>query len=463
MNYFVQFLAVLTPEEIKKIQNIHLKGKQKETLDLLILYRKKGFPKDAILEKLGISENHFFKISSVLLNKSYAHFFGENKTKLLKFLSSRDIYQNLKHEVIQLGKEPNLSYQMLMLIYDVLQRGSYKNHEPELINHFAQRLLDAKPKLLPKLQNEIEYFVKLRRLRSLLFELAAKQDKEQAQMAYLELLHYQKILSIEKHPLACFHLNHALFIYHYSFANQGFIDTNFLQNAIKAYDFAKDYLELEELIITSLKLCENMYYNSEFNKAFESYHHYYKEYFEYFQNDFYHLTKYFQLSLITSEYHTAFNLLETHFKLYLDLLHPSRGTMAALNYTKYYILNHDLSKAQSYLAKAMLLNDKNFYLPYEYEIRLLETTITFLSELSQDFYPTYKKNYKYFKNKGLAPQESGYFDYINYLLMLTKKEGRKKDKTVLVLIEERFRHSAYAVYGKLLSLCLDKVKPTSSS
>lgn len=456
MKYFVQFLAVLTDAEIQEIQNLQLRGKQKETLALLIIYRKNGFPKDAILEKLGISENHFFKISSILLDKCYTHFFGDDKTKLLKFLSSRDLFQNLKHEVLQLEKNPDLSYQLLMLIYDLLQRGSYKNHDPVLINHFAQRLLTEKPKLPQSLQNEIEYFIKLRRLRSLLFELAAKQEMEQARKVYLELLDYQKVLSIEQHPLACFHLNHALFIYLYSFENPGFIDTAYLQNAMKAFDFAKDYLDNEELIITSLKLCENFYYNSEFKQAFDGYQSYYKEYHSYFKNDFYHLTKYFQLSLITSKYKTAFCLLESHFKLYLDILHPSRGTMAALNYSKYYILNNDFFKAQSFLSKAMLLNDKNFYLPYEYEIRLLETTIAFMSESSQDFYQTYKKNYKYFKNKGLDPKQSGYFDYINYLSILSKKYKYKKDKETLLLIKKRFNNSSYAVYGKILSLCHNK-------
>lgn len=458
MNYLIQFLTVLKENEIEKLKQIQLIGKEKKLLEILIEYKNKNLPKEIILEKLQLSENHFYKACSVLLDKCYQFMFENNVFKILKFLSKRDLYQNLKHEIFQQEKNYSNDLAFNLLAFELLQRGSYKNHEENIIQYFANQILNI-VKSNEKEYEKFNYYVEVRRIRSKMFELAALQNSLEAEKYKNRLLELSNQMDKSQHSLAFFHLYHGLYNYHIFFDKQLENSHNLLINALEACKNEKELLDLEDLSITKLKIAENLYYHSNFLESYHLYEEIQEEYPEIFYEDFYHLTKYVQLLLILEKWEKAEEILKNHFLNYLKVLHPTRGTMAAINYTKLFLLQKDFKEANYALQKARFLNDKNFYLPYEFEIRLLESTLYFFTEDTNFFLTTLKKQYKYLKSKGLKLWESNYVNYLRFLeevYKYKKKNQKFKWKEKFQSIYNTFQESSYKVYGKLLTLCLQK-------
>lgn len=455
MNYLFQFLSVLNHEEILKLKNIDLVGKEKKLLEVLIEYKNKNLPKDVILEKFQFSENHFYKTCSILLDKCYQYLFDNNVFATLKFLSKRDLYQNLKHEIFQQEKKFQNDLNFYLLTFELSQRGSYKNHEEDVIQYLAQKIIELSFQK-ENLKKDIKYFVEVRRIRSKIFELAALQKIEEASVLKVRLLELEPQLSSKENALSLFHLYHALYNYYNFFESSAQNPEKFLYKALKVSEAAKEYLELEDIIITQCKIAENLYYQSHFKQAYDSYYETMKQYPEIFLDDFYHLSKFVQLCLIIENFHLSEEILQKYFLNYLQILHPTRGTMAALNYTKFFLLQQDFKEANFTLQKARFLNDKNFYLPYEFEIRLLESTLVFLTEDFEFLVSNLKKQYKYFKNKGLKPKESNYVNYLRFLEKIAKMKKNKKNSLdkEFQTIYETFQKGSYAVYGKLMDLCI---------
>ncbi len=460
MNYLVQFLSVLNPEEIQKLKFIELIGKEKKLLEILIEYKNKNLPKDTILEKLQFSENHFYKACSVLLDKCYEFLFNANIFETLKFLSKRDLYQNLKHEIFQQEKKLNNNFKFNLLAFELLQRGSYKNHDEEIIQYFSQKLLELSKNLpYSNIKKDLPYFLEVRRMRSKIFELAALQKSNEAKNLKIRLLELEQLLDFSINAWSKFHLYHALYNY-YNFFENSPNNIHFLETALYLVNFdSSGSIELDDIVLTKLKIAENQYYLSDFFQAYENYQIIQKEYPQFFYEDFYHLTKFIQISLIINDYQNVEKILNQYFLNYLHIMHPTRGTMASINYTKFFLLQQDFKEAHFALQKARFLNDKNFYLPYEFEIRLLESTIVFLTESFEFLESNIKKQYKYFKTKGLKSKES---NYVNYLRFLEKIAKFKKTNQKISLnkefqnIYDTFQKGSYAVYGKLLDLCIQK-------
>lgn len=458
MNYLVQFLSVLNDEELKKIKNFDIKGKEKKLLDILIEFKNKDLPKDTILEKLQFSETHFYKICSVLLDKCYEFLFDGDIFQTLKFLSKRDLYQNLKHEIFQQEKKYYYNFKFNLLAFELLQRGSYKNHQEEIIHYFSQKLLDLIPNIPnPITKKDLPFFLEIRRIRSKIFELAALQKTEEAKSLKKRLLDLEQQLDFNQNAWSKFHLYHALYNY-YNFFESYENNIHYLDTAFYLVNFdSSNQIEKEDIVLTQLKIAENSYYLSEFLLAYEKYQIIQKDYPHIFYEDYYHLTKFIQIGLIIGDYKNAEQILDKCFLNYLKILHPTRGTMAAISYTKLFLLKKDFKEANIALQKAIFLNDKNFYLPYEFEIRLLESTLVFLTEDFDYFEANLKKQYKYFRNKGLKSKESNYVNYLRFLEKIAKSKGKNKKfnpNKEFQTIYEIFHRGSYAVYGKLLDLCL---------
>ncbi len=398
MNYLVQFLSVLKKSEIEKLKLIPLSGKEKKLLDLLIIYKNKNLPKDIILEKLQLTESHFYKACSVILDKCYRFLFHNDFFESIRFLSKRDLYQNLKHEILKQEKRYANDLKFNLLAFELLQRGSYKNHEEKLIQHFANQIKNIIQILSDEnLKLDFLYFLEIRRMRSKIFELAALQQTEKALFIKKHLLELQKQIVIHQHRLASFHLYHALYNYYNLFKDSEGNPESWLNKALEASEYVTEYIEPDDIINTKAKIAENLYYQSQFHQAINIYIQLKEEYPHIFFEDFYHLTKYVQLCFILDKLEEAEAILNQYFLDYLRILHPSRGTMAAINYSKLFLLQKDFHEANLVLQKARFLNDKNFFLPYEFEIRLLESTLIFLTQDLDFFFDNIKKQFKYLK------------------------------------------------------------------
>ena len=72
------------------LQPASLRGKEQEVLDLFLLQPKKGaVDKTLVQQELGLSQSHFDKICSVLLDKCYKRIASDGGLTLLNMLSSK--------------------------------------------------------------------------------------------------------------------------------------------------------------------------------------------------------------------------------------------------------------------------------------------------------------------------------------------------------------------------------------
>jgi len=75
---------------VTMLQPASLRGKEQEVLDLFLLQRKKGaVDKTLVQQELGLSQSHFDKICSVLLDKCYKRIAPDGGLTLLTMLSSK--------------------------------------------------------------------------------------------------------------------------------------------------------------------------------------------------------------------------------------------------------------------------------------------------------------------------------------------------------------------------------------
>ena len=93
------FLNALSSPDKKTLENLNLRGKEKEVYDYTLKFLQKEFPEsDVTAEQLGVSKTHLYKLYSVLLTKCYAQLFKEDTFSLLEFLKQKGLYVLMRSE-----------------------------------------------------------------------------------------------------------------------------------------------------------------------------------------------------------------------------------------------------------------------------------------------------------------------------------------------------------------------------
>lgn len=198
------------------MRKLPLIGKEKEVFDLLLLHRLQKLPEiDEIVLKLKLSNSHYYKINSILMEKSFHQLVPEGDLKLLQFLRSKGLFTLLRHELIaldkRLQKEKKEDEALYLSCFHLLIDFPYKYYDKKLLAHFGATYLKAKKNA----SESDRLYVKYHMLFSEINLLAARKNPKKALKTTInELLLAEKKLEKTPHALACYYLYRCITSYY---------------------------------------------------------------------------------------------------------------------------------------------------------------------------------------------------------------------------------------------------------
>jgi tetratricopeptide (TPR) repeat protein len=225
----------------------------------------------------------------------------------------------------------------------------------------------------------------------------------------------------------------------------------YLSKNISLIESNQELFSKEELVLTKCKIAEMYYMNSEFEKAYNEYSVIFEKDAKDLANDFYHHAKYVQVALLNDKYDKAKELIDNRFLLFIESKQPSTGVMGCLLYAKFYFFTKQYAEANKYIQLAKRLISKSFYIQYELEIRILETTYFIMINDLKSAKSLIKKNVKFMNSKGFNLKNSEMI-YVFVILQEVINPGFSSDK-MGVRLESKYnlmQKSYAAIYGKLL-------------
>lgn len=399
-----------------ELNSLRFIGKEKAVFDFTQRYRLSDFPEiPEVVEKLKISDAHYYKINSVLLRKCYVALVPAGGIELLQFLKQKNLFSLLRHEMLfqdkkfaSLKSKTELEKFYLCCFHYLIDL-PYKYYDKKLIGAFGKKYLGARG---DKSESDALY-VKFHTLFADINRIAARKNpKKSIGITLSELLKYEKELEGSKHYLATYYLYRSICSYYSYYDNQPVKVIEYLEKAIILKDRIADFFPIDISLFLQLLYADALFTNNEiteaeqiYSKAFE------KGVDENMYGYYYHCEQYALLSVIRGKFEQAKKLLDKVFQPCIDNKLDIYATRGAMCYVKLYLSNSDLKNALSYLNLAKATNEKTFYLPFEVQLRVLENIYFFLKQDYDFSFQLANRNIKFLKTQ----EQTDIFE--NYLLL----------------------------------------------
>jgi hypothetical protein len=410
----------LAPQEISRLRSLRLIGKEREVFNLVMDSREGELPEsDDLLEKLGITDSHYYKINSVLLRKSYQTLVPEEGAALLKYLKLKNLFHLLRHEILAQDKKlaarmtDEERKQFFLSAFHYFIDFPYKFYDKKLTDLFGQKYLSA----IPNCPESDKAYVEYHKLFADVNRMAARKNPSKALGITIdELFNREDQLRSEGHSLALYYLYRAICSYYtyYEKDNERVIryleKASGLKNEI-AWFFPIDigqFLDLlyADALFRANKISRaNEIYTAAFSKGVdESMYGYY-----------YHCEQYVLVSIIMDNFSQALELLNRIFLPCINNKLDIYATRGAMCYVKLYLSNGELKQASHYLGVAKSINEKTFYLPFDVQLRVLENIYFFLKGDYDFALQLANRNIKFLRSQ---EQEEVLGDYLMFWKMM---------------------------------------------
>ena len=105
MSYLLDFVRSFSPGELTQFRYLDVIGKEEMVRDIYASDAKDPKFDEAVLpKKLQLSQSHFDKINSILLDKSIAALFGTDDSNTLSTILNKGLSALMLHELKILGR-----------------------------------------------------------------------------------------------------------------------------------------------------------------------------------------------------------------------------------------------------------------------------------------------------------------------------------------------------------------------
>lgn len=459
MSHLQDFLNVLTPSELAKVNKERIIGVEKSVLDIYLSNRNKSNPDaEEIAKTVGISNTHYYKICSMLLDKTYQAVIPQKGYDLLLFLSQKDLYGHFTHEVMlfekQIDKNPDLNLEEFYYnIFMLLQKVSAADLDEELLEKYGKKYLANKKN---KTEGD-EIMVKACNMNTRLTLMkATKKKQEEAHEIAKELLEMEKKMANINYPKASFYLNKALSTYYHQTVGDPKMVISYQEKSIDLYTKNSKEFDASLLVQANCRIAEMLYMDSRFEEAYKSYTDLFTKNEDKLESDFYHQSRYAQLAIINNDDQKAIKLIDKYFGVYVEGKKQGPGTMGALLYAKYYMFK-DPEQSNKYTQLAKRLINKNLFVQYEYEIRMLENIYFALINDVRTARTLVKKNLKFMYSKGLNLRNSDMIYVMVLLQEILKPHFASYRFGIRMNTKLDALKKSYAViYGKIINKLIEQ-------
>ncbi|HEY1040340.1 MAG TPA: hypothetical protein VGF30_13080, partial [Bacteroidia bacterium] len=361
------FLNTLKEPEKKKLGNLNLRGKEKETLDYTIRFLQKEFPdSDRVTLDLGVTKTHMYKINSVLLSKCYALLFPDDIFTLLEYLKQNGLYvlmrtearaaEKMFAEIIDDKGREEFYLRLFHLFIDV----PYKYFDKKAVEEYGDKYVKAIKN--PGVSDEL--YVEHHKLFADCNRFAALKNPQKAfGVTEKDLLDKEKKLEGTKHYLAQYYLFRT-FISYYSF---------YLKEPGKIKPYFKKCLALKEKIqhffpidigqFLNLMYADRLFADQETEEAYTLFKNEYdKGVSEKMYGYHYHCEQYILLCILKKDWTTAEELLKKVFEPLIQQKADILATRGCLAYIKFYLCREEYKLAMQYIHAGSDINEKTTYL-----------------------------------------------------------------------------------------------------
>lgn len=452
-------INVLTDNEVEKLKQMNVSGKEEEMLDVLLRHKNKSEPgNELITSRLNISNSFCDKIKSVLLDKSYKQLTSGTNTDIINFLSKKACLPHLmKREILleekRLLKQSTSEKELYKFYAEVFRQYtnlSYRYYDEGFALVLYKKISALEP-FNPRDLIEMKAKMIWMRISGAGIKAEVRVPKVKAKLI-AEIEEFDKQATKTKLVFGRFMVH---YLYGFLYGLSGLDAEKSLEHYKQMRDlFNKPGHDLtaDNLYTAESRLAEALYFCNQHEEAFNQYEIFFKEYGAKARSSLYALAKFVQLAIIIERYDRAIYLLEQYMDVYLKTKSGTGNIMASLCYAKYYLCKGELDKGYEYVKMGQEFNPKNLYIQYEIELRNLENAYFYLKGDIEFARTLARKNLKFLQSKGFTMDKHDYGYYYHlilafYNLHVNNKPLNKEQEKML----EHANRATWAVYGKLLN------------
>ncbi|MBL0047961.1 MAG: hypothetical protein IPP32_07705 [Bacteroidetes bacterium] len=438
MSWLHGLLTALNEEELLQLNKLRLIGKEREVLNALLRYTCDEIPSpEEICSQLQITQSHYYKINSILLDKLYAHFVPQGSYELLLWLRRKELYPILKNEIKDQLKGKHASPYYLNL-FRMLIDLPYKFYDDRLTKEVGNAYLGA----LEKRSLSDDKYVTFH----LLFAdcnryAASKNPAKKFGYSEADLLKMENELTSSEHFLARYYLYRTLCNFYKYYRKDAVLSLSYLEKAIQLKDKIAEFFPINIHQFLRLLYADALLgFNNE-QAAFDLYQEVFKEGIDQAMYGFYyHCEQYAISAILLKKYEKAEELAATYFD---DCIHKKNdiyATRGALTYAKLYLSIGEFKKALQYIQLGMEINEKSFYLPFEIQLRALEN-IYFFFQGDFDFAKQLSlRNTKYIINQKSEELHKNYRHFFKMIAALINCIEQRKELSASLQVECKSIH-----------------------
>ncbi|MES2837515.1 MAG: hypothetical protein V4667_08330 [Bacteroidota bacterium] len=461
MSWLKSILLSLNENELNAVKSIKLIGQEKKVLDWQLNNFDKEIDND-LLTKFEISSTHYYKINSVLIKKILAKF-SDNFYERSDFLRTKNLYAVLKSDlIIELKQQQKLvniikDKQLLLYLFRLAIDFPFSNYNENTVELIEKEYLSCfkNEELL-----EQKTYIKFHKFFSLCNRSAIKKNPQKSFGYTLkDLFGFEKELIQWQNYLALYYLYRTFCSYYVYYEKDVEKNIEYLTKAIGLKEKIKHHFPIDLEVFLNLLLADAYLLANEPKKSFDIYSAIFDKGVEKsMYGYYYHCEQYCTLATQLEQYQKAIFVLENCFKEAIEQKNDVYATRGLLAYCKLNLITKKYKEALSNIVEARKINDKSVYLPFDLQIRVLETFCFFLKDDFEFTKSLCVRNIKFINAQETASQMQEYlvlFKLLNqYILAVEKKKNNKNDIVkALEELDENFK----PIFGNLLSVIIKKI------
>jgi hypothetical protein len=444
MSLLVDFIVAINDNWIALLRPALLRGKEQEVLDLFLWQRQRGaVDKDAVQQQLGLSNSHFDKICSVLLNKCYQQLAPDGELSLLTMLSAkvpaleRHFFKEAMAQVEQHKKDCGYLCSLLELMQNNLPVASQK------LDFFHQVSQQVHLAVSPKDLASVKIYTAAKELYlRIAIDFASRKMEETATSHEAVLMKLEEKFDLHNAQAQAEVLRTRVYFHFACMQMEACIAPALA--ALTIYQTGKFVYAQENYQRMQLRLAEIHYLRSDFAEALAVFRNAFSVEDDVPDRGYYN-TKYIQLCLIEGAIAEAQMRFDAQIQnIASPSLYPIRDILSGI---KVFLFAGELEKVQGLLQLGFAAQSKTRYMQYEIELRNLEVAYFYLSKDADVALQLCERNVKYLHKNGFNTKKSRYPEFF----LLTKAFIRKRKLTLRQqqLLND-WQTEGYALYGRLL-------------
>ena len=454
--YLHELLATLNEDELRSLANLGLKGKEKDLFDLYIKHVGKSAPsKELIGAELSMNSSHIDKTNSVVLKKCYevltSNGMGLWDIFLLKHLP-RHLYHDFslrERELIKRDDKAALS-KFYFDAFEIIHQLPHQDYAPTE----AERFMKSYFELTPNASNSDRVMIEGRYIRQVITSSITSNLKAssflylESRLQELESLIDETILPLHKAQffLACAH-------YYKVIDSNEQKQRKYLSQCLELAKLYPNDFAMNDPALMRAKIADTYFQESNFEKAYSIYCEVIPQWRELMKTQFFYLSSYAHLATLCGKFTDTDSIIDEFFGQYLKKGQEGQiRTVAEITLAKRFLSSGNISKAKIHIDNGFMANDKGLLLPFDIELRKLETLYFALSGDFAFAEDLIAKHIKFLHSKKISIKSSlhGKFFKVMRDIIEERTTGKRLSPASEALLAEQ-SSSFQAIYGILLA------------